>query len=648
MTPQSTQQGTRADVHNGRSFPLRTGVALISLAFCWAATVHAQDPVPIPLVNVGGGPMEARFARLDFAQLYLEEQARDAKKQAEAQAQNRRLVESGTVSALDLAAPGKAIREFNQAATLLKQQKSREAIRHLQQAIAAYPKFVSAHDSLGLAYMDLDDAGQARSEFETALKLDDKFPKSFLHLGRLALAQKDFSGAEVLLAKAAALRPRDANILTVLAYAQLGAQQYRQAIDTAGRVHALEHKGLANVHYVAASAAVELKDYSAAQRELEFFVHEDPANPLAPNARSNLEVLARNRAEPSPAATPADRQPQNPANAQRLRDELRALAVAPNGADACAACSTASEETAPTPGATDVPARTDGWTVRKTVDEVAVFFSVTSGGRIVSDLRQSDIQIRDNNRPPEKVLQFTPQALLPLRLGLLVDTSGSVQPRFSFEKRAATNFLREMLSDPADLGFVGGFANATTVTQDFTADRAALAAGVSQLTNAGGTALFDAVSLACWKLAAYPERERAARVLVVVSDGDDNSSHTSLKQAIQDAETTGVTIYTISTTEGGGLKTDADKILIALAERSGGEALFPGDMIALGQSFRKLRELIRSRYLIAYKPAAFQPDGSYHTISIVAQKDGKRLQVHARKGYHARLSAKDQQLSEKP
>jgi VWFA-related protein len=95
----------------------------------------------------------------------------------------------------------------------------------------------------------------------------------------------------------------------------------------------------------------------------------------------------------------------------------------------------------------------------------------------------------------------------------------------------------------------------------------------------------------------------------------------------------------ISTKEGAGLKTEADKVLQALAERSGGEAFFPGDVSSLGRSFDKLRDQIRSRYLIAYKPANFEPNGKYRTITITAEKNGKRLQVHARTGYYARMAA---------
>jgi VWFA-related protein len=128
-------------------------------------------------------------------------------------------------------------------------------------------------------------------------------------------------------------------------------------------------------------------------------------------------------------------------------------------------------------------------------------------------------------------------------------------------------------------------------------------------------------------------------VLVVISDGEDNSSHRSLKQTIEEAETSGVTIYTLSTSDDSGAKTDADRVLQVLAERSGGDSLFPGDLMVLDKSLDKLRDLIRSRYLVAYRAADFAPDGKYHRILITADRDGKHLRVHARTGYYARLAA---------
>jgi len=607
-------------------------------------------PGAIPLVNVGGGPMDAQFESLDFAQKILAQQNKNpSQKERERQ---QALVDSGALSVLDLAAPPKAINEFNEAATLLRGARSQEAIAHLQKAIASYPKFVTAYNYLGLAYLDADDSAKAQSQFESAANLDQKFPGSFLNLGRLALSQNDFVAADTHLQKAASLRPSDPAILTALAYAQHGNHQYHEAIETVARVHQLKHPGMGNAHYVAAASAVALKDYGVAQRQFSLFLQEDPSNPLAATARKNLDILNRNQKAVAASASGSQRQvavvapkpSQSLANSDRLKVQLADVAneAGGGGCENCGepvALASANLEATSIP---DITRNDDGpaqWTIRKVVDEVAVFFGVTSGGHTVTDLDLSDIEVHDDGKSPEKVLQFAPQSKLPLRLGIVIDTSGSVQPRLAFEKQAAAKFLRQVLTNSSDLGFVVGFAETPTVTQDFTGDHDLLTTGVNKLTNDGGTALFDAVSYACWKLAAYPEHERVARVLVVITDGEDNASHASLRQTIRDEEATGVTVYTISTKEGGGDKTEADKVLETLAERSGGEAMFPGDIMTLGRSFDKLRDEIRSRYLIAYRPAGFEPNGKYRAITIVAQKNGKRLQVHARRGYHARIAS---------
>lgn len=111
--------------------------------------------------------MDAQFESMDFAQKILQEQNQGSNPKT--LAHQKELVDSGMISALDLAAPTKAVNEFNQASSLLRGQHSRDAIGHLQKAIAIYPKFVSAHNHLGMAYLDEDDKAQAQSEFVTAV-----------------------------------------------------------------------------------------------------------------------------------------------------------------------------------------------------------------------------------------------------------------------------------------------------------------------------------------------------------------------------------------------------------------------------------------------------------------------------------------------
>ena len=631
--------------HQSRASMKSRLAAVFVFFLCSQIAPLAQIP------NINMGP-DSTFAQIDFAQMSLDQMNRRMAKSEQKRKQEKEMIDSGVISALDLEAPNKAVEEFNQATTLMRAQHSQEAIKHMRRAIDAYPKFVSAHLGLGLAYLDQEDQPHAKSEFEVAAKLDPKFPGSFMNLGLVALSMNDFETAKPQLEKAASLHPKDPKILSALAYAQNGTRQFQQALETAKLVHALDHKGMASVHYVAASAAMSLKDFEAMERELNLFLGEDPTDAFAPTARQNLAALTHNKAvRAASASTPtqnptmvASLRPSTFPNAQRLKAELGDLG-SESDAGSCEDCgalveaSAAPDANRSTTSFSDsqmAPGLASGWTIRTSVDQVTLFFTVTQHGHMVNDLQESNVRVLDNNKPPDRMEQFAPQSKLPLRLALIVDTSGSVHDRFSFEKHAATKFVQKILSSHSDLAFIAGFSEENTVTQDFTSDPAELGQGIEKLANGGGTALFDAVSFACRKLDAYPESERVARVLVILSDGEDNSSHSSLKQSIQAAERTGVTIYTVSTREDRGDKTDADSVLEMLAERTGGEAMFPGDIMTLGRSLDKLNELIRSRYFVAYKPADFQPNGSYGPISVIAEKDGKRLQVRARKGYHAR------------
>jgi Ca-activated chloride channel homolog len=617
---------------------LRT-VALLLLA---SGSLLAQNMLPF----MNAGP-DSSFAQVDFAQMYMDTANKEQFKNQEQAQQRKHMVEIGAISALDLDATNKALEEYNRAATLMKEQNAKEAVVYLHKAISAYPKFVTAYNTLGLAYVELGDS-HAREEFEEAAKLDPKFPGSFLHLGMLSLSANDFATADSNLEKAAALTPNDAKTLAALAFAENGDHKYAEALQTADRVHALEHRNFANVHYVAAAAAMALENYQEMERQLKLFLEEAPTDPLAPVARKNLEALERRKTAAkagNPTQVPATvAHRQTFPNSDRLKAQLNAVGEETE-TENCETCGNPSEPIENT-AANNASAASRAYlragalyTIQKVVDETALLFAVSTHGHMVSDLQLSNIQIRDDKKPPQKIYEFIPQSKLPLRLGLLIDTSGSIQDRFTFEKRAAGKFVEKVLNGNSDLGFVAGFSGETTVMRDFTANADDLRGGIDQLKSGGGTSLFDAVSFSCRKLWEYPEAGRVALVLVILSDGEDNSSHRNLKQVVEQAESMGVTIYSVSTSESARVESDADRVLQVLAERSGGEAMFPGDMMTFEKSLEKLRELIRSRYLLAYKAADFVPDGKYRPVHVVAEREGKHLQVHVRKGYYARVAA---------
>jgi VWFA-related protein len=140
------------------------------------------------------------------------------------------------------------------------------------------------------------------------------------------------------------------------------------------------------------------------------------------------------------------------------------------------------------------------------------------------------------------------------------------------------------------------------------------------------------------KLARRAEGQPVARVLIVISDGEDNASSTTLKQAISSAQRGEVAIYTVSTRDESEEDPSAvigGQALKTLSELSGGSAFIPGSIRGLKGSLAELQQVIRGRYLVSYKPASFQRDGRYRAIDIKAEKDGRKLKVYARKGYYA-------------
>ena len=273
-------------------------------------------------------------------------------------------------------------------------------------------------------------------------------------------------------------------------------------------------------------------------------------------------------------------------------------------------------------------------TIKKRVDEVDVLFIATDRhGKFVRNLNQGDFAILDDHKPPQSIVNFIRHTDLPLELGLLVDTSGSVRSRFDFEQAAAVGFLQHTLRPNFDKAFVMGFSSRSQVMQDFTDNATLLATGVHRLRSGGGTALFDAIYHACRdKLIKGKADHPVRRAIVVVSDGEDNQSDASKQQAIEMAQRAEVIIYAISTDDSG-LILRGDKTLQQLADATGGRAFFPYKMKDITKSFAAIEDELRSQYVVSYRPANFDADGRFRSIEITALK--KDLQVRSRRGYYA-------------
>lgn len=273
-------------------------------------------------------------------------------------------------------------------------------------------------------------------------------------------------------------------------------------------------------------------------------------------------------------------------------------------------------------------------TITKRVNEVNVFFTATDKhGKFVKHLNKGDFQVLDDHKPPQSIVDFRSETDLPLRVGLLVDSSGSVTSRFGFEQQAATQFLTQILRPGFDKAFVIGFNTKSQLTQDYTDNVGSLSKGIARLQPGGGTALYDAIFHACHnKLLNLSHDQPVRRALIVLSDGEDNQSYVSLQQAIAMAQRAEVMIYAISTDDSG-LVMRGDGVLDQLAEATGGRAFFPFKMKDITKSFGAIEDELRSQYIVAYRPAEFETDGRYRSIEIIAAN--KNLHVRSRKGYYA-------------
>jgi Ca-activated chloride channel homolog len=579
---------------------------------------------------------------------------------------------SGSVSKFDLKAPAKAKREYQMGYQLLQRKDLQGAVDHLSSAIRIYANFVAAHNALGTAYLQLHQNQLARQEFTKAAAIDGHLPSSFLNLGIAQLSLKEYPAAEESLRKASSIAPLDLQVSLALAYGEFSNHDYPAVLATARDVHARKHKGAEMVHYYAAAAWGAQDNLVEAQRELETLLQEDPQSASADQFRQTLadmrteqerraEVKARRILIPMTLSNPVPvAKTDDAVQVQRaLQDEQERRQIAEAEAEAAqdpAFLRATALVTDPLAGpkssglgATRAKPSTSGFVFRSSVDEVDLFFAATDRGKSVADLTPANIRVLDNNRAPDRIIGFRNESQLPLRLGLVIDASGSVKDRLPFEQKAAIRFLQDVLTDKRDLAFVVGVNNSVLMVQDFTPDRALISQAVNQLAPGGGTALWDAVAFASEKLGKGGETPPVARILVVISDGQDNSSSSALKEAIASALRNETVIYTVSTRELVDATSSSllgDRALKALAELTGGAAFVPGSLHRLSACLADVQQVIRGRYLLTYKPAEFQTDGRYRSIEVAADRDGHHFRVFARKGYYAPVapaSANDRQ-----
>ncbi|MBI3652432.1 MAG: VWA domain-containing protein [Acidobacteria bacterium] len=279
---------------------------------------------------------------------------------------------------------------------------------------------------------------------------------------------------------------------------------------------------------------------------------------------------------------------------------------------------------------------------------VTVPFNVTDKqNRFINDLSKEDIELFEDNKPQE-IFSFERQTDMALTIAMLIDISGSQEYTLPEEVMAGKRFFEKVLRKK-DLGAVITFEHDSVLVQDLTSNIERLKHALDEVrvpimtavipgrtgtppinggSNVGSTAMFDSIYSASADLLS---KEAGRRVIILVTDGDDNSSHIKMREAIERTWRNEIIIYSIGI---GGPYGINQGDLKKLAAETGGRAFFPHGSQDLEKAYNQIEEDLRSQNILAYQSTNEVHDGSFRTIQ-VRIKNRKDLTVRHRRGYFA-------------
>jgi len=278
-------------------------------------------------------------------------------------------------------------------------------------------------------------------------------------------------------------------------------------------------------------------------------------------------------------------------------------------------------------------------------DEIPTFSSTTrvvvlpttvvdKTGHLVTDLNKQQFTVYENN-VVQPITKFKREDV-PVSLGLIIDNSGSMRDKRAKVEAAAVALAKA--SNPEDESFVVNFNDEPYLDlphgKEFTSDIKELEEALTRIDSRGGTAMRDAIRVSIDHVKEKGHKDK--KVLVVVTDGNDNSSIITLEKLIKDSQQSGVLIYSV------GLLSEeerreaqrAERALKDLATATGGEAFFPRDLGEVERIAVKVAHDIRNQYTIQYSPTNMAMDGTYRVIKVAVNASGKPT-ARTRSGYYA-------------
>jgi len=258
---------------------------------------------------------------------------------------------------------------------------------------------------------------------------------------------------------------------------------------------------------------------------------------------------------------------------------------------------------------------------------------VDKRGNMVTDLPKEAFRVYENDVLQQ--IRLFKQEDVPVSLGLIIDNSGSMRDKRPGVERAALELVKA--SNPQDEVFIVNFNDEAYLDVDFTSDINKLEEGLQRIDSRGGTAMRDALSMSIDHLLAHAKHDK--KVLVVVTDGNDNTSIITLEQLIRKAQQSEVLIYAIGLLdeERKRERVRAKRALDMLTKATGGLAHYPSDLSEVTSIARQVAHEIRNQYIIAYSPSNPELDGTFRRIRVEIN-GRKNLTVRTRSGYYATAS----------
>jgi len=257
---------------------------------------------------------------------------------------------------------------------------------------------------------------------------------------------------------------------------------------------------------------------------------------------------------------------------------------------------------------------------------------VDKKGSLVTDVQQQNFQIYEDGQ--RQSLALFRQEDVPVSVGVVIDNSGSMRDKRLKVNTAAVAFVKA--SNPEDEMFIVNFNDEVYLDTDFTSDPERLQDGIQRIDSRGGTALYDSIDLALNHLDKKAKHDK--RVLLLISDGEDNSSRADLETLVRrlqesDSQTVIYAIGLLSQEERRSAKR-AERALEHITQATGGPAYFPETADEVEALTERIALDIRNQYTLAYRP----PDGAepgFRQIKIELQGDARKHEVRHRPGYFA-------------